>query len=560
VPYSPNANWNAATASRAQQPRYYIAIDGITSYHFSTGPVRAASMPKKPYLHMPAGIGQKISQLQGRTSLNLFTLQITNRNNELNDLFANERTSPTLASLINRRVDLFAGYADLAEADYAPWPGARIRSMRCIQEGTLWEFGLTDLRRAQQETICIYADARGDEIELAFQSDAPAGVGVIRTTGDPTGWNQGDKIFFGPSTDGANPGVEELVAVQQVRDTTNEVFFDPPLIYKYKAGDPVRTGSTLLEGNPLNVLLALQTGDFANATWPLDRAVGKPTGMGIDPGDLDVAGVTKERDRCYSDWKMRFRIARPTSGSSFCESQIYRWLGYPRVRLNGKVGFRAFRPPFPDDVNAGLATLTEADIIDWEVLRDVESRVNRVVLGVDSALGGGQPAQLVTVENTSDQALTEEQAEVREETTGFAGNLSGRRLAEAAGAEFLRRFGDGPFQVKVKAPPTKRAIEAGEDLLLTHSRIPNPKSATPGVSLMRLEVVERNEDLASGRVELVVQDANWVRPMVVGAAGAGPADYNAASAAEREKSTFVGPAGDPVPNFAVDGSSPYEVA
>jgi hypothetical protein len=46
--------------------------------------------------------------------------------------------------------------------------------------------------------------------------------------------------------------------------------------------------------------------------------------------------------------------------------------------------------------------------------------------------------------------------------------------------------------------------------------------------------------------------------MVVGAAGAGPADYTAASAAQREASTFVGPAGTPVPNFA-DGTSPYEV-
>lgn len=559
MPYSPNANWNAATASRAQQPRYFVRIDGLTGYDFSTGPVRAAAVTKKPYLKMPGGIGQKTSQLQGRTSLNLFTLQIVNKGGEVNDLFANEKTSPTLASLINRRVDLYAGYADLAEADYAPWGSARIRSLRNIGEGTLWEFGLTDLRRAQQETIAINADARGNGVELAFQADTDTGLGVFKSNGDPTGWSQGDRIFLGPSTDPANPGVEQKVTVQQVRDNTNEIFIDPPTAYKFKAGDPIRTASTLIIGNPLNVMLALLTGDFANATWPLIRAVGLPTGMGVDPGDIDVAGVTTERDRCYSDWVMRFDFSRPVSGSTFLESQIYRWLGIPRIRLNGQIAFRAFRPPYPDDINAGLATLTEADIAAWEASRDVDNRVNRVVLGVDTALGGGQPAQTVTVEDTADQALTEEQAEVREDSTGFAGTYSGVRLAEAAAAEFLRWFGDGPFQLRLKCLSTKRAIEVGEDVLVTHSRLPNPASSTPGLSSKRMIVVERNEDLASGRVELVVQDANYVRPMVVGPAGAGPADYDAASAAQREESTFIAPAGDPVPNFAIDGSSPYEV-
>jgi len=558
MPYNPNANWTARANAAAQALVYYVAIDGLATPHYSTGPVRSASVTKKPYLHVPSSIGQKISQLQGRTSLNLFTLQLTNKGNELNDLFANERSSPTLASLINRRITLYSGYADLIESDYAVWAQGRIRSVRFSNEGTLLELGLADLRRAQQETICLNADARGSSIELALSADIVAGVGVFVTTGDPTGWNAGDRIFLGPSTDPANPGAEERLTVQQVRDVTNQVFIDPVTTYKYKAGDPVRTASTLVIGNPINAMLAFLTGDFANGSWPLLRAVGLPTGMNVDPADINIAAITKERDRCYSSWVMKFEIARPTIGASYLESFIYRWLGYPRIHLNGQIGFRAFRPPFPDDVNAGLATLTPADITDWEVSRDIESRVNRVVLGIDSSLGGGRPAQTVILENATDQTVTEEQAEVREDSTGFAGTYSGGRFAGAAAATFLRRYGDGPYQVRAKCHPWKRAIEVGEDVLLTHPRIPTPKSASPGVTNMRMEVVERNEDLSTGKVELVLQDANYVRPMVVGAAGAGPADYTAASAAQREASTFVGPAGTPVPNFA-DGTSPYEV-
>lgn len=558
MPYSPNANWNAATASRAQQPRYYIAIDGITGYHFSTGPVRAAAVTKKPYLHMPASIGQKIGQQQGRTSFNLFTLQITNKNDELNDLFATEAASPTLTTLINRRVDLFAGYADLDEADYAPWGSARIRSVRQVGEGTLWEFGLVDLRRAQQETICVNADARGNGIELAFQADTAAGLGVMKTIGDPSGWSQGDRIFFGPSTDGANVGAEEKVTVQQVRDDTNEIFFDPPLTYRYKAGDPVRTASTLIIGNPLNVMLAILTGDFANATWPLIRAVGLPTGMGVDPGDIDVTGITTDRDRIYPARVMKFDISRPVSGASFLESQIYRWHGYPRILLNGQIGFRVFRPPYPDDVNAGLASLTTADIIQViEAGRDVELHVNRVVLGIDTALGGGQPARTSTSEDTGDQAATQEQAEIREDTTGFTGLYSGKREADHTGSVFLRRFLKGPYQVRLRCHPTMRAIQAGEDLTITHPRLPNPASSTPGLTATRMEVVERNEDPSSGKVELLIQKHEYTRPSFIGPAGAIPA-YDSATAAQREECMYIGPPGTPVPNFD-DGTPPYEI-
>ena len=290
-----------------------MAIEGLTSKHYSTGPVKAAAVTKKQLLSFPSSIGQKVSQLQGRTSLNLFTLELVNQANELNDLFANEKASPTLATLINKRVTLYSGYADLAEADYAPVAIAQIRGVKASEDATRWSFDLGDLRRAQQETVFLNADARGSRLELAFLQDFVAGVGVFKVTGDPTTWNQGDRIFLGPSTDAANPGAEEKLTVQQVRDITNEVFVDPVTVYKYKAGDPVRSASTLLEGNPYNVMLAVLTGDFANGSWPLVKAYGKPTGLGIAVADLDTTAILKERDRMNPSDVWRFEQTRPLS-------------------------------------------------------------------------------------------------------------------------------------------------------------------------------------------------------------------------------------------------------
>jgi len=554
MPYNPNANWTARTNAGARSPVYFIAIDGLTSKHFSTGPVRSAATTKKRLLNLPELVGQKVSQLQGRTSLNLFTMQLVNRDDEIGDLFANEKTSPTLASLVNRRVTLFSGYADLAEADYAVWAKAQIRGVDVSMDGGLWEFALGDLRRAQQETICLNADARGQQIELAFFEDQVAGVGVFKTNGDPTAWHQGDRLFLGPSTDGANPGAEEKVVVQQVRDTTNEVFIDPVTTYKYKAGDPVRAASTVLEGNPFNIMLALLTGDFANGSWPLVRALGQPTGLSIATADIDTTGIIKERDRIYPSAVWRFEITKPVRGSTFLEGNLYRWLGYPRVLLDGTIGFRAFRAPYPDDIAAGLATLTEDDILSWEAGRDLDSHVNRVVLGVDSAMGGGSPAQVVTLEDTADQATTGEEPEVREESTGFKGSESGVRLAQGRASVILRRCSDAPYQVRTRVPMRKRAIQVGEDLLLSHPRIPNPASSTPGLTLKRMEVVERNENMKMARVELLLQDANFTRPSFIGPPGGLP-DYDAASAAEREY-MYIGPPGGG--NFS-DGTPGYEV-
>jgi hypothetical protein len=86
--------------------------------------------------------------------------------------------------------------------------------------------------------------------------------------------------------------------------------------------------------------------------------------------------------------------------------------------------------------------------------------------------------------------------------------------------------------------------------------MPNPASSTPGLSSQRVEIVERNEDLVSGRVELVLQDPNFTRPAWIGASGAVPG-YDSASANEREYA-YIGPSGSPVGNFS-DGTPPYEI-
>jgi hypothetical protein len=312
----------------------------------------------------------------------------------------------------------------------------------------------------------------------------------------------------------------------------------------------------VIEGNPINIIYALQTGDFSSSTFPLTKKLGELTGLGIATTLMDATEMVKERDRMVSNEIWRFEAKQPVAGFRFLEQKIFRLLGYPVATLAGKLSFRLYRPAWPDDAAAGLPTLLKADVLRWRWRRAHELHVNRVELGVDMDPETGAPAEVIVTESTSDQTATKETATFEEEDTGFRGALRGARLAEKAGAVVLRRFLIPPPQLEVWCPLTKRALQLGEVLAVTHDEIPNVKTGTRGLTAVRLELVEREEAFAAGEMRFLLQDAGFVRPAFVGPAGA-ITGYDSATAAEKEYA-YVGPPGFPVPNFD-DGTPPYEV-
>ena len=118
--YDPNANWTAATAALAKAARYYVAFDGYTAAHFASGPVVSAATTKKLYLANLRGGGQQIIPLEGKATVGQISFDLTDHLGEVTDLLATEAPGAALATMINRKVTIYAGYATLAEADYAP--------------------------------------------------------------------------------------------------------------------------------------------------------------------------------------------------------------------------------------------------------------------------------------------------------------------------------------------------------------------------------------------------------------------------------------------------------
>jgi hypothetical protein len=554
VTYDPNATWTARKAERQQAPVYYVAIDGLTTKHFSTGPVKAAAVTKKPLMMLPTELGQTLNPLQGKATLRISNLHLVDTAGEITDLVSTEKASPTLPTLINRTVTLYEGDADMNEADYAPVAVGEISDVKLGEDLVTYELTLVDVKRAQNEDLFTNAEASGLQRYSDFLSAAPnAGDKAVAVVNVP-GVEEGQKLILGPSTHGSYTGGEEKVEVVAVVGTA--IYFRTALTKSYLAGDPIRWATTVIQGNPINIIRACLTGDFANVSFPLEEVLGMPTGLGVPASLIDDTYLARERDRMMPTRSIRFEVRQPIRGFQFLEQRIYRLNGYPFMRGSGKFAFRCYRPVYPDDVVAGLPTITEADVVSWRWERGFDLHINRVALGYDFDTETGKPADTVITQDTADQAATKETATIELEDSGLRTTLRGIRVGEVLGAGLLRRYIKPPPLLRLALGPHKKALEIGDVVAFTHSKIPNVRTGARGFVAARLEIVERADRPEAGEVQVKVLDPGFTRPGWIGAAGALP-DYDSASAAQKEYA-HIGTSGSPVGNFA-DGGLPYEV-
>lgn len=550
MPYNPNANWTAQVAIRGNAPIYYVTIEGLATPHYSTGPVKSAAVTKKALLDTPSSVKQTLSQLHGRATLQLTDIVLTDRDGEIADLLATGQPSPPVPTMINRRVTLYSGYASLAEADYAPVAVGQVSGWKIGDDRQKFILALADLKRHAREQVFTNAGVSSQRVETALSASAGIATRTLEVV-SPVGISQGDYLFVGPS----GSGFEEKVRVASIVGST--ITTESNLLHSYAAGDEVRWATTIVRGNPFDILWSVLRGSFADSDFPITFKRGLPTGLGIAEADIDGDEITKQRDRFYGggqEWE--FEVTRPMKGSTFLETGIYLFLGYPFSRISGKVSFRMYRPWYSDDAAAGLPQITKSDIQSWSINRNFALHINRIVAGLDFDPDSNEAENTVTQESTSDQTATKEVAAIEEDDTGFREALGGRRHAEARLGAIERRFLDSPPQVMIVTDLTKRAIEIGETIELTHPDIPDMKTGVRGLTLKRMEIVEREERFDRDQMVFVLQDANFTRPAFIGPTGALP-DYDSASTAQREDFMFIGPTGTPPGNFS-DGTPPYE--
>jgi len=547
IVYNPNANWTARTNAGAKEPVYAVRFDDIDATTlYTTAPVLTPTSTIKQYLLTPGSVRQKLSQLTGKASMTLFSFDLVDKSGDITTIVLSN-------NMINTKVTLLSGYADIIQADYAPVATGQVRQVELNRDAVTYTFSLTDFKRHQQDKIFLNAEAEGQNVATRLAADAAAGNGFIDVV-QVLAIEVGNKLFIGPSTDAVDTGDEESLEVAFISPDAvpPRIHFQGALASNYDADDEVRWATTLVRGNPINILFALLTGDFAHVSFPIDKQRGLPTGLGIAVADIDTVALIAERDDFYGDEVYEFEVKQPERAFDFIEKQLYKFLGYPRIAPDGKMSIRLWGPPRSDDAAAGLPTIKEVDILQWEWIEDLGLHVNRVEIGTSFDVVNNKPANIQVFEDTTDQTNTKETALMAQQKTGIQASLRGFRLAEQRGHAALRRYKPRVRQLAIELGLVRRALELGEVVEVTHTQIPNSRGTTKGITNQRFEIVERVEQFDNANMVLLLQDARFSRPAWI-APDAAP-DYGAASAADKERAYIAPDAG----NFP-DSGTPYEI-
>jgi hypothetical protein len=510
VSHSFNANWIAATESGALLPTYFIRIEGIDDKQFSTAPIRGATRDTRVLLEVPDSVGQVIDQLRGKSSLSITKILLVDHADDLTTIFAVQRPGSVINTTVNREIQLFSGYMTLDETDYEEIARGQIATLKLRPDEKTYELRIVDEKRGQDEDVMTNADAGSLQRVATIITGAVSSGEEFVNILDINGVDVEDFFFIGPNLNGD----EERVEVRSI--VGSRIRLLDPLVFSYEVGSEFRWGTTIIEGNPVNILFSILLGKFDDPAFPLDFVRGLPTGLDIPAARLVSADFIRERDYWHGDEVWRLEFKRETRGLNLLERVFYRFLGYPTIALDGRGSFRMFHPAFAEDAVLGLKKLGKADVLSWKWERAHKLHVNRVEMGVDDDLESNEPGFIEVIEDLQDQADSKETVIIEEEGTGFRTGLRGVRLAQERGEIILARLNPPPDQLRLDVSTTHREIEVGQVVELTHPNIPNRRTGQRGLADERLEVVGRNEAFGKSSVELLLQDANYERPAFIG--------------------------------------------
>jgi hypothetical protein len=462
--YNPNANWTAAIAEPAQVPVYYVAIDGLTTKHYSTGPVLSPAVTKLAIMNPPRGGGGSIDLIEGRSDVGGFTLELLDLDGEISDLLAVEAPGAPVASIKNRKVTLYGGYAELAESDYAAIGVYRIAGVKANSTLTGFVFDL---------------------VEPTYLID-----GNIMTNATATK----------PST---------------------------------------------IRGNVVNLAMSIMRGVFStsDADFPLDfvsvdsGSSSVPTGLGIADAVFDFTQIKAERDTWRYDDVGEIVFVEPEDGRAHLEAEFFRNLqARPFVTGPGLLGIKMNTPALPASAAPALVLDDTVRVVRWTQLLD--EHLNKFVIRGDyDEVGETYDTALYdteTAEDTANQSATGETIEYIAESRWLHTAYNGVEIAEELAGRLRVTYLGMPALVKVQLLFSKRNLEAGDVVALTHPDVPDLRTGTRGVTGRLMTIVSIGANFAQGKLELELLDLGFRRYGVI----APDAQVDFGSATDQEKSTF----------------------
>lgn len=503
------------TAKTANAPSYYITIDGITTKEYSTHPIKAAVLPKIVSMDPPEGTQQTLNPLQNKATVGEIRVNFVDTDSEITDLISTDGNAPTLDTLINRKLTLFAGYTNLDEADFTPVFSGEIRQVDLVAP-LMYRFTVVELKRRFEELLMSDLDDRLNENErvplVALSETAFVGQSQIILQ-SVTAFPPELQGFLSPSvpfvlyTKAGNR--RQVVNLNRLETEAKRLTFDEAFNDTYLAGDFLSRG-TLVRGNLINLFYSYLVDDFetdaALTSFPLLSSLNSPNGLGLATADIDTASFIKTRDQLLGDYDVEFFHNESVKARTFFEKEIYPLGFFPFVNGAGKIGIRTFAPQGPEVlVPIRLEKEHMVGFPKWRRL--FKDHFNRVVVFGDHNPVKSDFEELVTVEDTTDQTATNETGELKIESRGLRSNVrtfDGIELAREIAFRQLRRWLKGPIEVEVELLFTKRLIQIGDVVEVSHPALPDTVAGSRGLVRELYEVIRTTHNFEKGIVKLLL--------------------------------------------------------
>lgn len=197
------------SAKLQKQDNYFIAIEGLTE-KYSLYRIQNPTSTFERRLGFPRGIEQRVYPLEGKSSLSGVSFTLLDTDGGITDLVSVQAPGAPLVNIQNRKVQVFAGYRNIDEAEYQlVFTGDFYDPPRWSMNTKTWSFAIADNKRRFREKIMTnatdasrtflsgnvlniyYAILTGDFANVTFpvvtSGATPTGLGIAASDVDATG-------------------------------------------------------------------------------------------------------------------------------------------------------------------------------------------------------------------------------------------------------------------------------------------------------------------------------------------------------------------------------------
>lgn len=380
-----------------------------------------------------------------------------------------------------QRVEIYAGYAELAQADYMLLATVDVVDRRLGPDGLTFLIECQDILATQRRTIFLTATP-----------DAP-----VRLAGNPI-----DLALAILTSDGSRTALTGTLAC--TAESTTVTGTGTSFTTELAVGDVVR----LSNGELLRVASIQSNTQFTAAQAATSTGSGltgyrgsatrrygvldEADGLAIPPELVDVAGLELLRSLHFSQDRYVFRLDAPEEGKPFLESQIWQTLNcYPVARQDGRLSAIRYQPaPPPASVSE---TLTDDDLVSWSWQAGDRQIVNRLIVLYDWNLEAFPGVFAKRRQYTSTQSAQRHGLR-RPLTIQAKGWWSAdpRRdpMIDERAETLFERFAAPPPVLNAVVFYRKHAWDPGDLIKITSAVIPNPISGARGLTDEVFEIID----------------------------------------------------------------------